>query len=129
MSRDSNRTSRVVSYVHFRLPRIVEQYEDYCRDKLPHDEVYLPPEHQPINPEDEDDVIPDQHGKTPLIQAHIFESSDKAIQQLHLALLEPNNVKENPYGKISIYLTYCTVRPLKMIFRICVFAYPGEGIV
>ncbi|KAK6508228.1 hypothetical protein TWF506_010326 [Arthrobotrys conoides] len=56
MSRDSNRT-----YVHFRLPRIVEQYEDYCRDKLPNDEVYVPPEHQPINPEDEDDVIPDQH--------------------------------------------------------------------
>ncbi|EGX53838.1 hypothetical protein AOL_s00004g497 [Orbilia oligospora ATCC 24927] len=24
-------------------------------------EVYVPPEHQPINPEDEDDVIPDQH--------------------------------------------------------------------
>ena len=24
--------------------------------------MYVPPHHQPINPEDEDDVIPDQHG-------------------------------------------------------------------
>ncbi|KAF3928958.1 hypothetical protein AA313_de0209345 [Arthrobotrys entomopaga] len=51
-----NTLSRCRRYVHFRLPRIVEQYEDYCRDKLPNDEVYIPPEHQPINPEDEDDA-------------------------------------------------------------------------
>ena len=25
------------------------------------DEIYLPPAYQPINPEDEDDVVPDQH--------------------------------------------------------------------
>ena len=25
-------------------------------------DIYVPPHHQPINPEDEDDVIPDQHG-------------------------------------------------------------------
>lgn len=23
--------------------------------------MYVPPQHQPINPEDEDDVVPDQH--------------------------------------------------------------------
>ncbi|EED22908.1 Apc13 domain protein [Talaromyces stipitatus ATCC 10500] len=28
---------------------------------LPIEEVYLPPHYQPINPEDEDDVVPDQH--------------------------------------------------------------------
>lgn len=28
---------------------------------LPVEEVYLPPHYQPINPEDEDDVVPDQH--------------------------------------------------------------------
>lgn len=28
---------------------------------LPIEDVYLPPHYQPINPEDEDDVVPDQH--------------------------------------------------------------------
>jgi hypothetical protein len=25
------------------------------------EEIYVPPKHQPVNPEDEDDVVPDQH--------------------------------------------------------------------
>ena len=29
--------------------------QDFCREKLPDDEIYVPPHHQPINPEDEDD--------------------------------------------------------------------------
>ncbi|KAL8995522.1 MAG: hypothetical protein Q9188_006790, partial [Gyalolechia gomerana] len=28
---------------------------------LPHEPIYVPPHHQPPNPEDEDDVVPDQH--------------------------------------------------------------------
>ncbi|KAJ5121456.1 uncharacterized protein N7515_009417 [Penicillium bovifimosum] len=28
---------------------------------LPIEDIYLPPQHQPPNPEDEDDVVPDQH--------------------------------------------------------------------
>ena len=28
---------------------------------LPHEPIYVPPQHEPINPEDEDDVVPDQH--------------------------------------------------------------------
>lgn len=28
---------------------------------LPVEEIYVPPQYQPLNPEDEDDVIPDQH--------------------------------------------------------------------
>jgi hypothetical protein len=35
--------------------------EDYMRVKLPMEEIYVPPKHQPVNPEDEDDVVPDQH--------------------------------------------------------------------
>jgi hypothetical protein len=41
--------------------RDAELFEDFCKDKLPDDEIYVPPHHQPINPEDEDDVVPDQH--------------------------------------------------------------------
>ena len=35
--------------------------EDFARIKLPAEEIYVPPQHQPINPDDEDDVVPDQH--------------------------------------------------------------------
>ena len=35
--------------------------EDFTRIKLPAEEIYVPPQHQPINPDDEDDVVPDQH--------------------------------------------------------------------
>ncbi|PGG96419.1 hypothetical protein GX51_07825 [Blastomyces parvus] len=28
---------------------------------LPVEDIYVPPQHQPVNPEDEDDVVPDQH--------------------------------------------------------------------
>lgn len=41
--------------------RDADLFEDFCKDQLPDDEVYVPPQHQPINPEDEDDVVPDQH--------------------------------------------------------------------
>lgn len=44
-----------------RQPGDIDLFEDFCKDKLPDDEIYVPPQHQPINPEDEDDVVPDQH--------------------------------------------------------------------
>jgi hypothetical protein len=31
------------------------------RTHLPHEEIYVPPQHQPLNPDDEDDVVPEQH--------------------------------------------------------------------
>lgn len=42
-------------------PRNADLFEDVCKDRLPNDEIFVPPQHQPINPEDEDDVVPDQH--------------------------------------------------------------------
>ncbi|KAL5614567.1 uncharacterized protein BROUX77_000404 [Berkeleyomyces rouxiae] len=49
------------NYVHMHHQRNADNFEDMCKDKLPADEIYVPPQHQPINPEDEDDVVPDQH--------------------------------------------------------------------
>ncbi|KAJ3943286.1 hypothetical protein N0V92_013701 [Colletotrichum tropicale] len=49
------------TYVHMHRARDADLFEDFCKDRLPNDEVYVPPQHQPINPEDEDDVVPDQH--------------------------------------------------------------------
>ncbi|CAG9979650.1 unnamed protein product [Clonostachys byssicola] len=56
MNKDSTFT-----YVHMREPRHADLFEDFCRDRLPEDDIYVPPQHQPVNPEDEDDVVPDQH--------------------------------------------------------------------
>lgn len=47
--------------MHAREQRHADLFEDFCKDKLPRDEIYVPPQHQPVNPEDEDDVVPDQH--------------------------------------------------------------------
>lgn len=55
-SKDSSFT-----YVHFQRGRDADLFEDFCKDKLPDDEIYVPAHNQPINPEDEDDVVPDQH--------------------------------------------------------------------
>jgi hypothetical protein len=56
MNKDST-----VTHIHMREQRHADLFEDFCKDKLPDDEIYVPPQHQPINPEDEDDVVPDQH--------------------------------------------------------------------
>jgi hypothetical protein len=55
-SKDSSYT-----FIHFNRARDADLFEDFCKDKLPDDEIYVPPHNQPINPEDEDDVVPDQH--------------------------------------------------------------------
>ncbi|MCJ1375727.1 hypothetical protein MMC20_006964 [Loxospora ochrophaea] len=57
MSKDSSHT-----YVHLRQPRLADLFEEFNRPPhLPNEEIYVPPQHQPPNPEDEDDVVPDQH--------------------------------------------------------------------
>lgn len=35
--------------------------EDFTRVKLPAEEIDVPAKHQPTNPDDEDDIVPDQH--------------------------------------------------------------------
>lgn len=43
-------------------PRTADLFEEFNRPpQLPNEEIYVPPHHQPPNPEDEDDVVPDQH--------------------------------------------------------------------
>ena len=41
--------------------RHVDLFDEFCRDRLPKDVIQVPIQHMPINPEDEDDVVPDQH--------------------------------------------------------------------
>ena len=41
-------------------PRDADLFDDFC-GKLPDDDIYVPPHLQPLNPEDEDNVVPDMH--------------------------------------------------------------------
>ncbi|KAF1970671.1 Apc13p-domain-containing protein [Bimuria novae-zelandiae CBS 107.79] len=58
MSRDSNAT-----YLHFHASHHADLLEDFTQSKnqLPVEDIYVPDYLQPLNPEDEDDVVPDQH--------------------------------------------------------------------
>ena len=47
--------------MHLQRGRDADLFDDFTHDRLPADEVYVPPHLQPVNPEDEDDVVPDQH--------------------------------------------------------------------
>lgn len=67
-------------------PGDADLFEDFCRDRLPTDEVYVPPQHQPINPEDEDDVVPDQHAAFG-IQRATQKASEPAWKDLGLSAL------------------------------------------
>lgn len=58
-TRDSTAT-----YLHLHASHHADLIEEFTRpstSKLPDEDIYVPPQHQPLNPEDEDDVVPDQH--------------------------------------------------------------------
>ncbi|KAK7192160.1 Apc13 domain-containing protein [Paraphaeosphaeria sporulosa] len=58
MSRDSSAT-----YLHFHASHHADLLEDFTQsiNQLPAEEILVPQHLQPLNPEDEDDVVPDQH--------------------------------------------------------------------
>ena len=53
--RDSTAT-----HLHFPLSS-ADLFEDVCRDHIAFGDIAVPPDHAPLNPEDDDDVVPDQH--------------------------------------------------------------------
>ncbi|EME86219.1 uncharacterized protein MYCFIDRAFT_82147 [Pseudocercospora fijiensis CIRAD86] len=56
MSRDSSFT-----FLHLHHSHHAHLLEDFTRIKLPAEEIHVASQHQPINPDDEDDIVPDQH--------------------------------------------------------------------
>jgi hypothetical protein len=40
---------------------LLEQFTNLTSSQLTPEDIYIPPHLQPVNPEDEDDVVPDQH--------------------------------------------------------------------
>ncbi|KAI5368364.1 hypothetical protein Slin15195_G034970 [Septoria linicola] len=55
--------SRDASFTHLHLhaSHHADLLEDFTRVKLPAEEINVAPQHQPLNPDDEDDIVPDQH--------------------------------------------------------------------
>lgn len=60
------------TYLHFHSSSHAELFEDFCSQasQLPDDEIYVPPQHQPINPEDEDNIIPAEHAAFGIMEAN-----------------------------------------------------------
>ncbi|KAI0167160.1 Apc13p-domain-containing protein [Hypoxylon sp. FL1284] len=88
------------TYVHMQHPRDADMFEDFCKDKLPDDEIYVPPQHQPINPEDEDDVVPDQHAAFG-IQKATQRSKEPAWKDLGLSELMGKGPASSKTGEPS----------------------------
>ncbi|KAK0635809.1 Apc13p protein-domain-containing protein [Bombardia bombarda] len=74
------------TYVNMQQARDADLFEDFCKDRLPADDIYVPPHLQPINPEDEDDVVPDQHAAFG-IQKATQKSTEPAWKDLGLGEL------------------------------------------
>ncbi|KAF3031997.1 hypothetical protein E8E12_001119 [Didymella heteroderae] len=59
MTRDSSAT-----YLHMHASHhadLLESFTNMTSSQLAPENIYVPPHLQPVNPEDEDDVVPDQH--------------------------------------------------------------------
>ncbi|KAF2742042.1 Apc13p-domain-containing protein [Sporormia fimetaria CBS 119925] len=59
MSRDSSSTYLHMHHSHH--ADLLESFTHPQNSQLHAEDIYVPPHLQPINPEDEDDVVPDQH--------------------------------------------------------------------
>ncbi|KAK3326584.1 Apc13p protein-domain-containing protein [Apodospora peruviana] len=91
MNKDASYT-----YIHMQAARDADLFEDFCKDKLPADDIYVPPHLQPINPEDEDDVVPDQHAAFG-IQKATQKTKEPAWKDLGLSEL----MRQGPPGSSS----------------------------
>ncbi|KAF1941457.1 Apc13p-domain-containing protein [Clathrospora elynae] len=59
MTRDSTATYLHMHHSHH--ADLLEQFTNLTSSQLAPEDIYVPPHLQPVNPEDEDDVVPDQH--------------------------------------------------------------------
>ncbi len=82
------------TYIHFARSRDADTFEEFVKDKLPDDEIFVPEQHQPLNPEEEDDVVPDQHAAFG-IQRATLKAKEPAWRDLGLEAL----MKKGPGGQ------------------------------
>jgi len=58
-TRDSTATYLHMHHSHH--ADLLEQFTNLTSSQLAPEDIYIPPHLQPLNPEDEDDIVPDQH--------------------------------------------------------------------
>lgn len=89
MSKDSSHT-----HLHFHLSSHAIHLEEYTRGgPLPPDEIYLLPEHQPLNPEDEEDVVPAMHAAFGITRAAMMKGKGEVWSDLGLEKLLEGGMK------------------------------------
>ncbi|KZZ98653.1 Apc13 domain protein [Moelleriella libera RCEF 2490] len=76
-----------MTQVHMHRASDADLFEDFCKDKLPADEIHVAAQHRPLNPEDEDDVVPDQHAAFGIQRATTQKVREPAWRDLGLAAL------------------------------------------
>ncbi|MCJ1309725.1 hypothetical protein MMC25_003385 [Agyrium rufum] len=97
MSKDSSYT-----YINFAQSRHADLFEEFNRaPHLPKEDIYVPPQHQPPNPEDEDDVVPDQHAAFG-IQRATQAKRETAWKDLGLEELIRTGPKEGPSNAVLV---------------------------
>lgn len=83
MSKDSSHT-----HLHLHSSTHSTSLEEYTRGgPLPPDEIYLDPSHQPLNPEDEEDVVPAMHAAFGITRAAMMKGKGEAWRDLGLEKL------------------------------------------
>lgn len=85
--------------IHLHAARHADLFEDFCgpHARLPDDDVWVPPQHRPVNPEDEDDVVPDQHAAFGIQKATQRGRGEPAWRDLGLGAL----MSQGPAGGVG----------------------------
>lgn len=81
------------SHIHLSQSRISLFFDEWNKCKLEFDDILIAPEHEPINPEDNDDIIPDQHASFGLAKSHQNNNRShwKDLQTKELLFQGPNS--------------------------------------
>ncbi|KAG8159461.1 hypothetical protein KVR01_011122 [Diaporthe batatas] len=93
MNKDAHFTS-----LHLHRARDADLLEAFAKDRLPADDIYVPAHHQPVNPEDEDDVVPDQHAAFGIQKATALRR-EPAWRDFGLAELMAKGPEPGAWGK------------------------------
>jgi hypothetical protein len=86
--------------LHLHRARDADLFEAFAKDRLPSDDIYVPAHHQPVNPEDEDDVVPDQHAAFGIQKATALRR-EPAWRDFGLAELMAKGPEPGAWGKGS----------------------------
>lgn len=84
--------------LHLHRARDADLLEAFAKDRLPADDIYVPAHHQPVNPEDEDDVVPDQHAAFGIQKATALRR-EPAWRDFGLAELMAKGPEPGAWGK------------------------------